>query len=168
VGWMPTRDNTIRWASSSESVGASVIAEVLLIAIVVVLGAIVVAFTSGLVRDELNNPSVSILIEDAQPGASNITIVHLGRDDVRDAFAPASQPSYFVNASIFKNIQVRINGSIYKGWASLNTEGIAKPDFEVGNELELGFGPDWTLSQGDSITVVYVPTGRVLGWWDVK
>ncbi|RZN43894.1 MAG: type IV pilin [Methanophagales archaeon ANME-1-THS] len=135
---MPTRDNTILWSSSSASRGASVIAEVLLIAMVVILAAVVSAFTSGHVMDELNNPSVSILIEDAEAGSSNITIVHLGRDTVKDAFAPPSQPSYVVNASVFANIQVRINGSIYEGWAALNAAEITKTGFEVGDELELG------------------------------
>jgi hypothetical protein len=165
---MPTRDNTIRWSSSSVRTGASVIAEVLLIAIVVILATVVLAFTSGQVMDAMNNPSISILIEDAEAGASNITLVHIGGDSVRDAFAPSAQPSCFVNATIFGSIEVRINGSIYEGWASLNTQGIAKPDFEVGDELELGLGSDRTLSHGDSITVVYVPTSQVVGWWIVK
>ena len=152
--------------SSGDRASAPVIAIVLLVAIVVLLAAVVATFVTGLVRSTLSNPSISILIEDAEVGASNITLVHLGRDGVSDAFAPSSPPSYFLNATIFGNIEVRINGSIYEGWASLNRGEIAKPDFEVGNELELGLG--WKLSKGDRITVVYVPSDQVVGCGIVK
>ena len=152
--------------SSGNRAATPVIAIVLLIAIVVLLAAVVATFVTGLVKSTMDNPSVSILIEDAEAGASNITLVHLGRDRVSDAFAPTSPPSYFLNASVFENIEVRINGSIYEGWASLNSGEIAKPDFEVGNELELGLG-GWKLSKGDRITVVYVPSDQVVGWLEV-
>jgi hypothetical protein len=139
----------------------------LLIAIVVLLAAVVATFVTGLVKNTVDNPSVSILIEDAEAGASNITLVHLGRDGVRDAFAPTSPPSHFLNATIFEDIEVLINGSIYEGWASLNRGEIAKPDFEVGDELELGLG-ERKLSRGDRITVVYVPSDQVVGWLEIK
>ena len=137
-----------------------VITKVLLIVVFV----IVIVFTSGVFLSTVIKLSVSMLIEDAEVGASNITIVHLGRDVIIDAFAPSSPPSYFVDAAIFENIEVRINGSVYEGWASLNRGEIAKSDFEVGDELELGLasGSGWTLSTGDKITVVYVPGGQVL------
>ena len=137
--------------TSGGRVDERVITKMLWIAVVVV----VVAFTAGVFRSAVIKPSVSIVIEDAEVGASNITIVHLGGDVVRDAFAPSSPPSYFLNAAIFENMEVRINGSVYEGWASLNTGKIAKRDFAVGDELELGFGPESKLSQGDTITVVY-------------
>lgn len=143
---------------------SSVIGEVLMIAVVIVIAAGVVTFAYDLVWSSKEKLSVSILIEDAEAGASNITLAHMGGDRVRDAFAPSSSspPSYFVNATIFENMEVRINGAIYEGWASLNTEEVAKPDFEVGDELELGLGAGWQLSQGDRITVVHVPGGQVL------
>ena len=139
---------------------SSVIGEVLMIAVVIVIAAGVVTFAYDLVWSSKEKLSVSILIEDAEAGASNITLAHVGGDEVRSAFAPSSPPSYFVNATIFENMEVRRNGAIYEGWASLNTDEVAKPDFEVGDELELGLG--WKLSQGDRITVVYVPSGQVL------
>jgi flagellin-like protein len=139
---------------------SSVIGEVLMIAVVIVIAAGVVTFAYDLVWSSKEKLSVSILIEDAEAGASNITLAHMGGDEIRDAFAPSSPPSYFVNATIFENMEVKINGAIYEGWASLNTEEVAKPDFEVGDELELGLG--WKLSQGDRIAVVYVPSGQVL------
>jgi flagellin-like protein len=152
--------------SSGDRAATPVIAIILMIAIVVLLAAVVATFVTGLVGRTFSNPSVSILIEDAEAGASNITLVHLGKDGVSDAFAPTSPPSYFLDATSFENIEVRINGSIYEGWASLNRGEIAKPDFEVGNELELGLG--WKLSTGDRITVVYVPSNQVVGWLEIK
>ena len=141
---------------------SSVIGEVLMIAVVIVIAAGVVTFAYDLVWSSKEKLSVSILIEDAEAGASNITLAHVGGDEVRGAFAPSSPPSYFVNATIFENMEVRINGAIYEGWASLNTGEIGKEDFEVGDELELGLGAGWKLSQGDRITAVHVPGGQVL------
>ncbi len=139
---------------------SSVIGEVLMIAVVIVIAAGVVTFAYDLVWSSKEKLSVSILIEDAEAGASNITLAHMGGDKVRDAFAPSSPPSYFVNATIFENMEVRLNGTIYEGWASLNSGVISKADFTGGDELELGLG--WQLSQGDRITVVHVPGGQVL------
>ena len=141
------------------------LAEILMIVVVVIVGALVIAFAYSLVWSETEVSSVNILLEDAKVGSSNITIVHMGGNTIVDAFAPSSTPSYFLNATIFENLEVRINGSIYEGWASLNAGEIAKPDFEVGDELRLGLG--WTLSQGDRITIVYVPTGQVVGLGEV-
>ncbi len=139
---------------------SSVIGEVLMVAVVIVIAAGVVTFAYDLVWSSKEKLSVSILIEDAEAGASNITLAHMGGDKVRDAFAPSSPPSYFVNATIFENMEVRLNGAIYEGWASLNSGVISKADFAGGDELELGLG--WQLSQGDRITVVHVPGGQVL------
>jgi len=137
---------------------SSVIGEVLMIAVVIVIAAGVVTFAYDLVWSSKEKLSVSILIEDAEAGASNITLAHMGGDKVRDAFAPSYD--YRVNATIFENMEVRINGAIYEGWASLNSGAISKADFAGGDELELGLG--WQLSQGDRITVVHVPGGQVL------
>ena len=49
----------------------------------------------------------------------------------------------------------------FEGWESLNSGEVAKPDFEGGDELELGLGPR-RLHYGDSITVLYTPTGDIL------
>ena len=141
---------------------SSVIGEVLMIAVVIVIAAGVVTFAYDLVWSSKEKLSVSILIEDAEAGASNITLAHVGGDEVRGAFTPSSPPSYFVNATIFENMEVRINGAIYEGWASLNSGAISKADFAGGDELELGLGAGWRLHSGDSITVVYTPTGDIL------
>ena len=156
---------------SGDRAGASAIGEVLLVAVMVVVAAVVAGFTTGVVWSTVNNPHVSILIEDAEAGASHITIVHVGREEVKNAFAPSLPPSYFLNATVFENMEVRINGSVYEGWASLNAGEISKRNFAVGDELKLGFasgsGSGRKLSHGDTITVVYAPSGQVLAWWNV-
>ena len=81
---------------------SSVIGEVLMIAVVIVIAAGVVTFAYDLVWSSKEKLSVSILIEDAEAGASNITLAHMGGDKVRDAFAPSYD--YRVNATIFKNM----------------------------------------------------------------
>lgn len=149
---------------NDDEAASPAIAEVLMIAMVVLIAMIVAVFAYGLTMNWTEELSVSILIEDAEEGASNITVAHVGGGEIRDAFAPTSPPSYFVNATIFENLEVMINGSIYEGWASLNANEIAKTSFEVGDELELGFGANWTLSPGDTITVIYVPGSNLLAW----
>ena len=137
-----------------------VVGELLMIVVVVVVAALVVAFTYNLVWSATEVSPVIIVIEDAKSGSSNVTIVHMGGSTIGYAFAPSYD--YSVNASIFKDLEVRLNGAIYEGWASLNSGAISKADFAVGDELELGLGPDWRLHSGDSITVVYTPTGGIL------
>ena len=136
-----------------------VIGELLMIVVVVVMAVLVIAFAYHLVWSATEVSPVKILIEDAKAGSSNVTLVHMGGDKIGNAFAPSYD--YKVNATIFENMEVRLNGAIYDGWASLNAGEIAKPDFEVGDELELGLCPE-RLHPGDSITVVYTPTGDIL------
>ncbi|MGB2843075.1 MAG: hypothetical protein WBC40_11485 [Halobacteriota archaeon] len=154
---------------SGDRAGASAIGAVLMVAVVEVVAAVVAGFTTGVVWSTVINPHVSIVIEDAEAAASHITLVHIGREEVKNAFAPSSPPSYFLNVTVFENMEIRINGSVYEGWASLNAGEIAKRNFVVGDELELGFasGSGRTLSHGDTITIVYAPNGQVLAWWNV-
>lgn len=88
--------------TSGDRAGASVIGAVLLVAVVVV-AAVVAGFTAGMVWSTVINPHVSMLIEDAEAAASHITLVHVGREEVKNAFAPSSPPSYFLNVTIFEN-----------------------------------------------------------------
>lgn len=137
-----------------------VIGEMLMIVVVVIIAALLIAFVYNLVWSATEAPSVNILLEGASIGSSNITIVHMGGDKIGNAFTPSYD--YKVNASTFDNIEVRINGTVYEGWASLNRGAISKLDFVAGDELELGLGPSWKLRSGDSITIVYTPTRDVL------
>lgn len=144
---------------------SSVVGEVLMIAVVAIVSALVFAFAYSQVWSVTETPSIKISLEGAEPGSSEITLVHMGGKTIVDAFAPFSPPSHFLNSTTFKNMEVRINGSIYEGEASLNRGEIAKPDFEAGDELELRLG--WNLTQGDKVSVVYVQNNQVIGWWEV-
>jgi len=137
-----------------------VIGELLMIVLLVVVAAVVFAFAYHIVWSATEVSPANILVEDANVESSNITIVHMGGDKIENAFVPSYV--YKVNASIFESIEVRINGAVYEGWASLNSGAISKPDFAAGDELELGLGSDWILHYGDSIAVIYTPTGDIL------
>lgn len=137
-----------------------VVGEILMVVLVIIIAAVVAAFAYGAVQSAAEVSSINILLEGASIGSSNITIVHMGGDKIGNAFTPSYD--YKVNASTFDNIEVRINGTVYEGWASLNRGAISKLDFVAGDELELGLGPSWKLRSGDSITIVYTPTRDVL------
>ncbi len=135
-----------------------VIGEILMVVVAVVIAVMLIAFAYHIVWSVTEVPSIDLLIEGAEIGSSNITIIHMGGNKIGDAFAPSY--TYNLNASIFKNLEVRINGAVYEGWASLNGGAISKSDFAGGDELELGLNR--RLSLGDTISVVYVPGGQIL------
>ncbi len=56
--------------------------------------------------------------------------------------------------------EVRINGAIFAGNASLNTGAIAKPDLGPGDELKLQL--EQPLQADDRISVVSVPSNQVI------
>jgi flagellin-like protein len=143
---------------------SSVIGEILMIAVAIIIAALVAAFSYDILYGSLQVSSVNILVDGAKAGSPLIAIVHMGGDALANAFSPASEPEHFLNESIFENLEVRINGTIYEGNASLNRGPISKSVFEVGDELELELGPDRQLSVGDSISVVFLPSGQVLRW----
>ncbi len=135
-----------------------VIGEILMVVVAVVIAAMLIAFAYHIVWSVTEVSSIDLIIEDAELGSSNITIVHMGGNKIGDAFAPSY--AYNLNASIFKNLEVRIDGAVYEGWASLNGGAISKSDFAGGDELELGLNRQ--LSLGDTISVIYVPGGQIL------
>lgn len=141
-----------------------VIGEILMIAVVVVMAAVLVAFAYNIVWSSTEVPSTNLVIEGAEVGSSNITIVHMGGNKIGNAFAPSYV--YKLNASIFEDLEVKIDDAVYEGWASLNSGAISKSDFAGGDELELGL--DRQLSRGDSISVIYVPGGQMLAREVVK
>ena len=79
-----------------------------------------------------------------------------------NAFATASSGTcaYYINDTIFRDIHVKIKGDIFEVWASLNGSRIMKSDFSTGDELRLGLKQE--LVQGDCISVIYVPQGKIL------
>ncbi|MBN1763072.1 MAG: type IV pilin [Methanomicrobia archaeon] len=143
---------------------SQVIGEILMIVVVIIIAALVAAFSYDILYRSLEVSSVNILVDGAKAGSSHVTIVHMGGDVIPNAFSPASEPEHFLNESVFDNLEVRINGAIYEGNASLSRGPISKSNFEVGDELELELGPDRQLSVGDSISVVFLPSDQVLRW----
>jgi hypothetical protein len=139
------------------------IAEVLMIVVVTIAAAIVAAYAYTILQHATVMSSVNLLIEGAKIGSSSITIVHMGGDNIPNAFAvSASAPTHYLNESYFNALEVRVNGELFDGWAFLNAGAISKPGFEVGDELLLQLGHP--LEAGDSISVVFVPSNQVLRW----
>jgi FlaG/FlaF family flagellin (archaellin) len=140
-----------------------VIGEILIIAMVAVMAAIVAAYAYNILDSATGVSSATIVIEGAEAGSSRITIVHMGGDKIPNAFTPSSE--CFVNESVFNNLEVKINGAIYEGDATLNSGEIAKSDFTAADELALKL--DHPLSSGDVIRVIYVPVGQIMREFEV-
>ena len=60
-------------------------------------------------------------------------------DTLSNAFQPTSER--VLNETVCENLEIRINGAIHNGSASLNRGPIAKPAFESADELELHRAP---------------------------
>ena len=141
-----------------------ILGEIMMVAVLLVIATILVIIVYNNVWST-STPQVAtinIMVTGAKVGSTNLTIVHMGGEKVANAFAPASSGTcgYYINDTIFKDIEVKINGDIFEGWASLNGDGITKSDFSTGDELRLGLKQE--LVQGDCISVIYVPQGKIL------
>jgi FlaG/FlaF family flagellin (archaellin) len=140
-----------------------VLGEVLLIALVIIIGAIVAVFAYSLLAQSTRITSARLMIEGASVGSSTITIVHMGGDIIPVAFAVnASAPAQHLDESVFNDLEVRLNGALFAGTVTLNTMAIAKPEFEAGDELVLQL--EDPLKSGDRIGILYVPGNQVLLW----
>jgi flagellin-like protein len=140
-----------------------VISEVLLIAMVVIIAVILAAFAYGILEHATKVTLAKLQIEGASVGSSSIIIVHMGGDTIPGAFtANASAPAQQLDKSVFNDLEVRLNGALFEGNATLNTGAIAKPAFEAGDELVLQF--EDPLKSGDRITILFVPSNQVLHW----
>jgi flagellin-like protein len=140
-----------------------IIGEMLMIVVVFILAAILAVYAYTILDSATEVSSTTILIEGAEAGATSLTIVHIGGDKIPNAFTPSS--SCFVNESVFDVLEVKINGAIYEGNATLNSGAISKSDFDVADELALKL--DQPLSSGDRISVIYVPSGQIIREFDV-
>jgi hypothetical protein len=134
-----------------------------MIVVVSIMEAVVAAYAYSILNSATETSTSTILIEGADAGSSCVTIVHVGGERMPNAFTPSSE--CFVNESVFNALEVRINGAIYEGNATLNSGEISKSDFDVADELALKL--DQPLSSGDSIRVIYVPSGQIMREFDV-
>ena len=165
-----------RRLGKDERAVSPVIGIILMIAITVVIAAVVAAFAYGLIGGVTTSPRAALVVEDAVVGNNRITVLHHGGETVTTAFK---------NGVTVKNgwdaLQVKINGQIFdldpKGVGteiSLNDTTIKQGDtdesnwktkwgttkFAAGDELELKLTN--TLKSGDTIAVVYTPSGDIL------
>ena len=148
---------------NDQRAASPVLGEVLLIAVVIIIAAVVAALAYSLIAQSTKITSVNLVIEGARVGSSSISIVHMGGDTIPGAFtANASAPTQQLDKSVFNDLEVRLNGALFKGNATLNTEAIAKPEFEAGDELVLQL--EDPLKSGDRISILFVPSNQVLHW----
>ncbi|MBN1455879.1 MAG: type IV pilin N-terminal domain-containing protein [Methanomicrobia archaeon] len=139
-----------------------IIGELLMIVVVIIIAAMLATYAAGILHAALRVNSVNIMIEGAKPGSDQVTIVHMGGDTLSNAFQPTDER--VLNETVCENLEIRINGAIYAGNATLNRGSISKPDFEIADELELLLAPGAELKSGDRISVVSVSGGQVLQW----
>jgi FlaG/FlaF family flagellin (archaellin) len=137
-----------------------VIGEILMIIVVAIAAGFLTAYAYTLFHT-MDTGAINILVEGAQSGSSSVTIVHMGGDTLAKAFTVnAAAPVQYLDESSFNELEVRINGAIFAGTASLNTGAIAKPDFAAGDELVLQL--EQPLQADDRISIVSVPSNQVI------
>ncbi len=131
---------------------SAVIGVILMIAITVVIAAVVAAFAYGIIGGVTKAPSSSIVIENAQRDEINVTVVHRGGDIITDAFSDTDD---------WDNIEVKRNG-VTRGFSNVTTQiGDNNSHFDPGEEIEINI-TGGGLASGDTIAVVYTPSGDML------
>jgi flagellin-like protein len=133
---------------------SAVIGVILMIAITVVIAAVVAAFAYGIIGSVKTAPSSSLVIENAQRGETDVTLVHQGGDIITDAFVGAAPPTNW------DNIEVKINGvtRVFLGNVAIPI-GNNDENFDPGEEIEITVV---ALASGDTIAVIYTPSGDIL------
>jgi flagellin-like protein len=146
-----------------EQAVSPVIAVIMLIAITVVIAAVVAAFAYGIIGGVKKAPNCALVVDGAVASGTpqNVTMIHHGGDTIVEAFDATSGD--VATGLRWKKLQVRYNGATFNGTSYLNGDsnatGWADGNFNAGDELKLSFP---YLLSGDSLTVVFTPTGDVL------
>jgi hypothetical protein len=96
-------------------------------------------------------PLAVLIMEDARPGSTKLTLVHHGGDTIIDAFK--GNPPYW------NSIQIWINDAVFEGTLRLNRAAVSGGDFTCGDELELFLDQELTDAY---ISIIYTPTGDIL------
>ena len=154
---------TKRSLKKDEQAVSPVIAVIMLIAITVVIAAVVAAFAYGIIGGVKKAPNCALVVDGAVASGNklNVTMIHHGGDTIVEAFSNNPEGA---TGLLWNKLEVRYNGGVFNGTSYLNgvdngtiwTNG----DFKAGDELKLYF--DSGLDSGDSLTVVFKPTGDVL------
>ena len=146
-----------------EQAVSPVIAVIMLIAITVVIAAVVAAFAYGIIGGVKKAPNCALVVDGANRASDELIIIHHGGDTIVDAFAAGSQ----IGTSNWSAMEMRINGAVFEDISgntatTLNDVAIAgADDFEAGDELAFNLTTD-ELQSGDSIAIVFTPTGDLL------
>ncbi len=144
-----------RSLKKDERAVSPVIGVILMIAITVVIAAVVAAFAYGIIGGVTKAPNAALVVEDAAVGKTNITIIHHGGDPIVDAFKDDGTNG---DPGDWSNLVVKHNGTDIK-YANVTFGGDKDMNFESGEQMEI-----WVpaLESGDSIAVVYTPSGDIL------
>ncbi len=154
--------------SKDEHAVSPVIAVIMMIAITVIIETVAAAFAFDVIH-ELKTPNAAIVIEGVHQGSTSITIIHYGKDTIVDAVSGTTNGQ--LGTANWNAMDVRINGAVFaendpaNATTRLNgVTGFWAADFTVGDELKLDLSDSahGALRTGDSISVVYTPTGDVL------
>ena len=140
-----------------------VVGVIMMVAITVVIAAVVAAFAYGIIGGVKRAPNTALVVEDAVPNSKNVTIIHHGGDTIVNAFNPTNLTKADECGGKWKNLEVRKNGAKMNCWTAMNgteCDEVWASDFHSGDEIEIGLGTG--LESGDSIAVVYTPTGDLL------
>ena len=154
---MKTTKSKIKELVKNEEAVSPVIGVILMIAITVVIAAVVASFAYGIIGGVAKAPNAALVVEDARVGNTNITVIHHGGDTIVDAFT--SPP---LNWS---NLIVKHNGADITWSTSVTEGGDGNENFASGEQLEINVSKaagGALLASGDTITVVYIPTGDLL------
>ncbi len=142
-----------RSLKKDERAVSPVIGVILMIAITVVIAAVVAAFAYGIIGGVTKSPNAALVVEDAAVGKTNITIIHHGGDPIVDAFKNETG-----TGGNWSNLEVKLEGENIE-WANVTVGGDKNLNFESGEQMEITVS---ALKSGDSIAVVYTPSGDIL------
>lgn len=136
-----------------------VIGVIMMIAITVVISAVIAAFAFGIIGGVQRAPNAAMVIEDARKGSESITVIHHGGDAVVNAFLDDNNDT---KADNWDCIMVLRNGPavVWENNVTANQYESGELDFEVGEQLEIKMSPK--LNSGDTIAIIYIPTGDIL------
>ena len=129
-----------------------VIGVILMIAITVVIAAVVASFAYGIIGGVAKAPNAALVFEDADSGKTTVTLIHHGGDTITDAFKDS--------CTNWSDIMVKHNGADINWSGNVIPSDTSNNNFGSGEELKIKVTP--ALVSGDTLTVVYTPTGDVL------
>ncbi len=144
-----------RSLKKDERAVSPVIGVILMIAITVVIAAVVAAFAYGIIGGVTKSPNSALVVEDAAVSKTDITIIHHGGDPIVDAFKNETGN----NNKTWSNLVVKHNGADINYSANVTFGGDDDFIFESGEQMEITVT---ALESGDSIAVVYTPSGDIL------